>query len=326
MRVSVILPTHNRPELLKEAISSVLGQSWLDWELVVVDDGSVPPAHSVVRSEQPIQWLKNTVAQGLSAARNKGMKASTGEVVTFLDDDDLLFPETLETISTIFQRHQQLECLFINITPFGAAAQGMSQNQNRTLEAVLQRLSSVTWGQEDEVLRPLGDDLFEVLLMSLPLAFQRVAIRRSVLSDTGQYQSGSFGDLEWNYRLALRCRCALLKIPAYRVRCDGQSFFTRNDAHSKVLDASIRIKHQLLTLPEVKRSPRLAAKVVKALAHAEFDRAYFAYENNANFPWKDFVMSARLGPSWRHFSLLVKLLARKLLGNCSGNAKIDGRL
>jgi glycosyltransferase involved in cell wall biosynthesis len=310
MRVSVVLPTHNRPGLLREALGSLTAQSWAEWELVVVDDGSIPPVDPAMAAgfQQPVQWLQNTPAQGLSAARNKGMTAATGDVVTFLDDDDLLAPDTLERIATQFLRHPELECLFVNIDPFGTAGQGMRDNQAHTLHAALERLGAPAWAQANGDFRPLGKDLFEALLSGLPLAFQRVAIRRSTLERTGLYQLGPFGDLEWNYRLALRCHCALLSTPLYRVRCDGQSFFTRGDAHAKLLNAAIRIRLQLMALPEVAARPPLATKVGQALARARFDKAYFAYSTHGLFPWRDFFLSMRHGPGWRHASLLAKVL------------------
>ena len=155
---------------------------------------------------------------------------------------------------------------------------------------------------------PLGQNLFEALLEGLPLAFQRVAIRRSALQRVGLYQPGPFGDLEWNFRLALRCRCSLLLTPLYRVRCDGQSFFTRSEAQEKLLDAAIRIRLQLTALPEVTEQPRLASRVRRALARSHFDKAYFSHRAGNRFAWQEFFLSLRGNLGWRHVSLLAKVL------------------
>lgn len=307
MRISVVLPTHNRADLLREAIASVQNQTWPDWELIVVDDGSVPPAYQERDDgiDHPVKWLRNEVAQGLSNARNRGIEAAGGDVVTFLDDDDLLTKNALEMIAQQFQQSPDLECLFINIDPFGVAGNGMRQNQAQALNALLMRMGLS--GHANKVL-PLGQDLFEALLGGLPLAFQRIAIRRSALQRAGLYQPGPFGDLEWNFRLALRCRCSLSLTPLYRVRCDGQSFFTRGEAQEKLLDAAIRIRLQLTALPEVTEQPRLADKVRRALAKSRFDKAYFSHRAGNRFAWQEFLLSLRGNFGWRHVSLLAKVL------------------
>lgn len=307
MRISVVLPTHNRPELLREAIASVSNQTWPDWELIVVDDGSTLPVQREGEDgiDQSVKWLRNESPMGLSSARNRGIEAAQGEIVTFLDDDDLLTENSLVIIAEQFQQNQDLECLFINIDPFGTAGSGMRQNQAQALDAVLARMGL---SENTEVVLQLGQNLFESLLEGLPLAFQRVAVRSSALDRVGLYQPGPFGDLEWNYRLALRCRCSLMLNPLYKVRCEGQSFFTRGDAQGKLLDATIRIRQQLAKLPEMITQPRLASRVRIALARSRFDKAYFAYKSGRNFPWGAFFLSVRGYFGWRHLSLFVKVL------------------
>ena len=309
MRLSVVLPTHNRPGLLPEAVASVRAQTWCDWELIVVDDGSSPPASKGDDANlgSRLGWLRNDPAQGPSQARNRGIEAACGDVVTFLDDDDLLSTGMLEAIARGFEQHPELECLFVNVDPFGASAEGMRANQQRNLVALLQRLGSPQ-AQQGVVL--LGSNLFEALLGGLPLAFQRVAIRRSALSKTGLYAGNSFGDLEWNFRVALRCRCALLLQPLYRVRCEGQSFFTRNDARQRLNEELMRIYAQLAALPEVRAHPALGRRLRGKLAEAHFDKAYLALTAGQRMPWGHYWRSLAAGLAWRHVSLLLRWAAR----------------
>ena len=94
--ISVIIPTHNREEFLKEAIQSVLDQDGFDFggrnsdcELLVVDDGSTDDTRGVVESfEAPVVYHYQD-HQGVSAARNFGLRKTRGEFVAFLDSDDL---------------------------------------------------------------------------------------------------------------------------------------------------------------------------------------------------------------------------------------------
>ncbi len=96
-RVSVIIPTHNRRAMLLEAINSVLIQTFQDFEILVVDDGSTDGTREAVGNIPDLRvryfYQKNA---GRSAARNRGLAESRGEFVAFLDDDDLFLPHKLE--------------------------------------------------------------------------------------------------------------------------------------------------------------------------------------------------------------------------------------
>lgn len=95
-RVSIIIPSYNRAHLIGETIESVLSQSFSDFELIIVDDGSTDKTGDVVRKYQgPIKYLYQE-NQGRSSARNEGYKASQGEYICFLDSDDMLAPRMLE--------------------------------------------------------------------------------------------------------------------------------------------------------------------------------------------------------------------------------------
>jgi glycosyltransferase involved in cell wall biosynthesis len=95
--VSVIIPTHNRSFMLREALESVLAQSLADLEIVVVDDGSVDNTRQVVESfaDPRVVYVYQENA-GRSTARNRGIQVSCGKYVAFLDDDDLFLSGKLE--------------------------------------------------------------------------------------------------------------------------------------------------------------------------------------------------------------------------------------
>lgn len=88
-KVSVIIPTHNRAAMVRTAIESVLAQQTRDiaLEVIVIDDRSQDNTSEAIQ-DLPIRYLKNE-GQGVSAARNTGMDAATGEFIAFLDDDDI---------------------------------------------------------------------------------------------------------------------------------------------------------------------------------------------------------------------------------------------
>ncbi|MGH9051027.1 MAG: glycosyltransferase family 2 protein [Acidimicrobiia bacterium] len=92
--VSIVITTHNRPELVSRAIASALAQTTGDLEVLVVDDGSRPPYEADIADER-VRLLRRDRAGGPSAARNTGLEVARGQWITFLDDDDELAPEML---------------------------------------------------------------------------------------------------------------------------------------------------------------------------------------------------------------------------------------
>lgn len=96
-KVSVVIPTYNRPEFLSSAITSVLNQTFQDFEIIVVDDGSRNNTPEVVNrlNNKKIKYIRNEINKGEAGARNTGIMNSDSEYIAFLDDDDEWLPEKL---------------------------------------------------------------------------------------------------------------------------------------------------------------------------------------------------------------------------------------
>jgi glycosyltransferase involved in cell wall biosynthesis len=97
---SVVIPTHNRAGVIERALRSVAAQTCADYEVIVIDDGSTDATPTVLQSVQSpaFRLFRHEKARGVSAARNHGVAEATGELVTFLDDDDELRPEAFEAL------------------------------------------------------------------------------------------------------------------------------------------------------------------------------------------------------------------------------------
>lgn len=99
-KVSVIIPTHNRAHLIGRSIQSVLNQTYKDFEIIVVDDGSTDNTREVIkefqRKDKRIKCIRHEKNKGGSAARNTGIKLARGEYIAFQDSDDEWLPEKLE--------------------------------------------------------------------------------------------------------------------------------------------------------------------------------------------------------------------------------------
>ena len=105
--VSVVVPTHDRRALLAESVASVLDQRFADWELIIVDDGSADdtPRYLETLRDARIRWIRRDEAGGPAVARNDGFALARGELVMFLDDDDLLRPDALTRLTDALRDH-----------------------------------------------------------------------------------------------------------------------------------------------------------------------------------------------------------------------------
>lgn len=104
--VSVVIPCYNQAHFLGEAIESVLAQTYPQLEIVVVDDGSPDNAREVAAGYLGVRYVRQA-NQGLAAARNTGLRHSTGAYLVFLDADDRLLPHAVETGVHQLQTHPE---------------------------------------------------------------------------------------------------------------------------------------------------------------------------------------------------------------------------
>ncbi|SHF68048.1 Glycosyl transferase family 2 [Desulfacinum infernum DSM 9756] len=106
--VSVIIPTHNRARMVREAVESVLAQKDARFELIVVDDGSTDETPEALGPHRDRLRFIRQENRGVSAARNRGIQVARGEWIAFLDSDDLWLPGKLRAQLSFFEEHPDL--------------------------------------------------------------------------------------------------------------------------------------------------------------------------------------------------------------------------
>ena len=111
--ISIILPTFNRRQFLKQAIESVVKQTIKEWELLVVDDGSDDNSWNIIQEfqDQRIYYLYQR-NQGVSSARNTGIKLSRFPWICLLDSDDYWHPTKLQKQLEVLERHPQYRMIY----------------------------------------------------------------------------------------------------------------------------------------------------------------------------------------------------------------------
>ncbi len=119
---SVIMPVYNSEKYLKEAIQSVMDQSFSDWELLIIDDGSTDSSYEIANSfglrDERIQlWQhENKEHKGVSASRNLGVERSNGQWIAFLDADDIWFENKLDAIEEVLSKNNDLAFIYSQAT------------------------------------------------------------------------------------------------------------------------------------------------------------------------------------------------------------------
>ena len=117
-KVSVIIPTYNRGNLIINSIKSVLNQTFRNLEVIVVDDGSTDNTEDEVNkiTDKRIKYIKLSSNRGGSNARNVGIKNATGQFISFQDSDDIFYPNKIEKqIKNIINKNSIFDFCKINV-------------------------------------------------------------------------------------------------------------------------------------------------------------------------------------------------------------------
>ncbi len=124
----MIIPTYNRAKALPKAIQSVLSQTFKDFEIIIVDDSTDDATEEVIKKfdDERIYYIRRQKREGVSAARNAGIKASNGEFIAFLDDDDEWLPEKLEYQIDVFKKNPDVGLVYTGIWQIGREGQKIS--------------------------------------------------------------------------------------------------------------------------------------------------------------------------------------------------------
>ncbi len=106
-RFYVVIPTYNRAQLLRACLESIFIQTYRNFEVIVVDDGSTDDTPAVLAQYKDRVHTIRQVNQGQATARNTGIDAARGDYIAFLDCDDVWFPWTLETFNAVIEAHDR---------------------------------------------------------------------------------------------------------------------------------------------------------------------------------------------------------------------------
>ena len=122
--VSIVLPTYNRADLIVETIQSVIDQSYSQWKLIIIDDGSSDDSKDRIArfNDERIQYHFIEHTGILGKVRNEGMRLAKGNYIAFLDSDDIWLPHKLEFQLSLLKKYPQASFVFGHGVQFGEGA------------------------------------------------------------------------------------------------------------------------------------------------------------------------------------------------------------
>ena len=141
--VSVIIPTYNHARLLEKALASVFAQTFKEYEVIVVNDGSTDDTAQVVaKFGTRVKYIEQA-NRGVSSARNRGIRESRGRYIAFLDPDDTWFPDKLEKQITLLEARTELGFVYASARAVDEDGNFLGNKPDRvhsnTLEELLRR-------------------------------------------------------------------------------------------------------------------------------------------------------------------------------------------
>ncbi len=235
--VSVIIPTFNRGWILSEAVDSVLSQDYAPFELIVVDDGSTDKTAEILSSyADPRLRVHFQPNRGVSAARNRGIEQTTGELIAFLDSDDLWLPGKLSAQVQFFQDHSNaLIC--------------------QTEEIWIR--NKVRVNPKNRHQKPSGD-IFQASLDLCLVSPSAVMIRRSLFDEAGLFDENLPACEDYDLWLRISCKhpVHLIDVPLILKRGGHKDQLSRAPSLDRF---RIRAIEKLLRTGVLSRDQRLAA-------------------------------------------------------------------
>ncbi len=217
-KVSVIIPAYNCSTYIDKAIESVFTQTYRDFEIIVVDDGSSDTTAEEVKKYEKIhyKWQKNS---GPAAARNLGIKEASGEYIAFLDADDVWLPKKLELQVAKFEQNDSIKLVVCGRYDYGINGQ------------ITEWIPKLNDYSKNELMNRL---LFRNILGGC----STIMVRKSCLHNIGAFDTSLQVAEDWDLwmRIVKEHEIASIDLPLlkYTIRKDSQSFYGERNLQNEL--------------------------------------------------------------------------------------------
>lgn len=280
-QVSVIIPTYNRARMVQDSVESALAQTFRDFEIIVVDDGSTDETRGVLEKYKGRIHNFHQANQGLAAARNNAIAASHGEMIALLDSDDIWMPNKLAVQIEFMRTHPAFALVACHAIPLDEYAHPRSQTPIHPFQ-------------------PEGQVTLQDILLDSPLVASTIVVRRQCLPSPFAFTPGiTFGeDWEMCLRVAIKQPVGFIAQSLVGFRRHANSLTLPLGTQEQI---DLRLKHRLSVVERI--FPELSENL-------EYLRPL-----RSRVEAVDYVQAALASYANRNYTLAADLLAEAIRGD-----------
>lgn len=256
--VSIVVPSYNYAHFLPETIESALSQTHANIEIIIIDDGSTDNtrevAEQLLQQDARIQYV-HQVNQGLSAARNTGIKHASGEFVVFLDADDLMHPQKIAAHLEHFASDEKIDI------SYGESRYFVSGDINTTYANI--ELTQQAWMPQ---VSGRAAEMLPTLIVNNIMPVCSVMMRKAAIDKTGAFDTSLRSLEDWDYWLRAAAQDCYFsyssdsRLAAY-IRVHGTSM-SQNNLRMLQVQYLLRMQHIPLALQQL-QDKKLAKKLLR---------------------------------------------------------------
>ena len=204
-RVSIILPTYNRAHTIMEAISSILAQTYENYEVLVIDDGSEDNTKDLMSelSDPRIRYVKSPVNRGVSFARNSGIRLAQGELLAFQDSDDEWMADKLKL---------QVEALDQWGEEYGLVY---------TRFFYIKEDGRLEWPPKEIPYHMQNGDIFQYMLLYNPVGGPTMMVRRECIQSVGMFNTDIRAMEDYEFALRIAKHYKLIQVDKLLVKANN---------------------------------------------------------------------------------------------------------
>lgn len=262
-KVSIVIPVYNGEKYIKKTLSSVFNQSFKDFEVITIDDGSQDKTKKILKTYgKKIRYIYQE-NKGTAAARNTGIKAAKGKYIAFLDQDDLWLPQKLAEQVKILDKKPKVGLVFCG---------SFLLNEGRLIGFFHSRLGITIAISAKDIFNQLVEENFIPTLTVLlrKEAFDKLGLLKEDLVGTDDHEMW-LRVAEYGYRFeAVRKNLAI-----YRIHPEAQSRKFKN-----MYQNTAKIYDQLLKRPDFSRAEKRKIRQAKKRIYLNYKKGYYWAKSN----------------------------------------------
>jgi glycosyltransferase involved in cell wall biosynthesis len=275
-RVSVIIPTYNRRQYIGECLDSVLAQTYTDFEVIVVDDGSTDDTESVMERYAGKVIYKKIEHSGPSIPRNIALNMAGGDLIAFHDDDDLWQTDHLELHVKFLDDNPQIDMVFSDLELFDE--NGNIYDSWMSEKPIFHSIPKKSVGDNFWLLK---SNIFDYLIQERFMTMPTLVVRRKCLDTAGHFDERLVAQVDYDLFLRLVKDHSVGYIDKALARCRVHGSNLSGNPQRRITSKTVMWEKIAGLYDDLPSSSRRL--ITDQLAHWYFELGYFFFSQN-DFP------------------------------------------